>query len=83
MVGDNILCFFQHLALCDPQGGFGNRGGKVIYFDTIKLMDGNLNRIDVITHRDLVCLATQSVIFQSPQRNIAFGQKITRAAGGV
>ena len=82
-MGDNIFRFFQHLALRNPQGGFGNCGGKVVDLNAVKLMDGNLNRICIIAHCDLVCLAAERIVFQPPQRNVAFGQEIARAASGV
>ena len=42
----NVLGLLHHLAFRNPKGRFGNRDSKIVDFDTVKLADGHLNRID-------------------------------------
>ena len=82
-MGDDVLGLFQHLALGDPQGGFGHGGGEVVDLDAVELVDGDLNWICIIAHCNLVCLAAERIVFQPTQGDIALGEEVAGAAGGV
>ena len=95
-MGDNIFCFFQHLALRDPQGSFSNCSGKVVDLNAVKLVDGDLDRVQgpfAPGHLtgDLVSVPAfvqndplfNDLVFQPPQGDIALGEEVAGAAGGV
>ena len=42
---DNIHCFCQHLRLCYPERGFRNRHRKIVYLNTVELLNRHLNRV--------------------------------------
>ena len=82
---NNGFCFFHHLAFRNPQGSLCNCDGKVIDFNTIELTDGNLYRVPLYIAKDNLPLLQfpQHFIFQSPQADVGFRQKVSRTAGGV
>ena len=50
---DDIFGLFHHLALCDPEGSFGNGGGEVVDLDTVELVNGDFDRVEHL-HDDLI-----------------------------
>ena len=95
-MGDDVLGLFQHLALGDPQGGFGHGGGEVVDLDAVELVDGDLDRVQgpfAPGHltSDLVSVPAfvqndplfNDLVFQPPQGDIALGEEVAGAAGGV
>jgi len=50
----NVLSFFHHLAFSNPKSSFCNSNGKIIDFNSVELIDRNLNRTQIlITKRNL------------------------------
>ena len=43
VLSDQPLGFFRHLALRNPQGGFGHRDCKIVDLDAIELVDTHLD----------------------------------------
>ena len=50
---DHVFGFFHHLALCDPEGSFGDSGGEVVDLDTVELVNGDFDRVEHL-HDDLI-----------------------------
>ena len=80
---DDIFCLLHHLALCDPEGSFGNGGGEVVDLDTVELMNGDLNGVEH-AHDDLVFEEQgEDFVFQAAQGEVAFREEVAGPAGGV
>ena len=41
----DILGLLEHLAFCNPQRGFGDGNGEIVYLNAVKLPDGHLNGV--------------------------------------
>ena len=80
---DDIFGFLHHLALGNPQGGFGDSDGKIVDLDAVKLSDGDLDRVVHIEYDLVVMQQGKNLILQPPQGQVGFRQEISRAAGGV
>ena len=80
---DDIFGLFHHLALCDPEGSFGNGGGEVVDLDAVKLMNGDLDGVEH-AHNDLVFEEQgEDFVFQAAEGEVAFREEVARTAGGV
>ena len=86
---DNALGLLHHLAFGDPDGGFRDGDGEVVDLDAVELLDIDLDRI-IFLVREAQCDAAvagdglaQDVVLEAAQREIAFGQEVAAATGGV
>ena len=72
------LCgFLQHLAFCNPQGGFCHNCGKIIYFYAVELLDGHLDQIIIIVGKgkfsfSYIQLSFDTFVPQSAEAQIGF-----------
>lgn len=80
---DHIFGLFHHLALCDPEGGFGDGGGEIVDLDAVELVDGDLDGVQH-PHDDLVLEEQgEDFVFQAAEGEVAFREEVTGTAGGV
>ena len=80
---DHVFGFFHHLALCDPEGSFGDGGGEVVDLDAVELVNGDLDGVEH-AHDDLVFEEQgEDFVFQAAEGEVAFREEVAGAAGGV
>lgn len=63
----DIFSLFEHLAFCDPKSSFGNRYGKIVDLDSVKLTDRHLDDPVKAAHDLSFVHELQGIIFQTAQ----------------
>ena len=80
---DNLFRLFHHLAVCDPEGGFGNSHGKIVDLNAVELADGDLDGVIQIQHDLPLVKQGNYFILQTTQGQIGFRQEVAASTGRV
>ena len=81
---DEAFGFRNHLAFGNPERGFCDGNGKVVYFDAVKIVDFDADRIFKVAHKRLTAKARgNAAVFKAAEAQIRFRPKVAAAAGGV
>ena len=72
----HVLGFLHHLTFSDPQRRLCHDYGKVFDFDTVKLADGDLNRVADVQHDLFLMEKGDSFVFQPPEGDVSFRQEV-------
>ena len=75
--------FLQHLGLGDPEGCLGDGAGEIVDFNTVELVDGNLDRISQATYDTVVVKNLDGFVLKPSKPSIGLCQEITRSTGRV
>ena len=77
ILGKNCLCF------CNPKGCFCHRYCKVIYFDSVELVDVDFDEL-VKAENSLALVQNRNhFVFKPSERKIRFGEEVSASAGRV
>ena len=81
---DEPFGFRNHLAFGNPERGFCDGNGKVVYFDAVKIVDFDADGIFKVAHERLTAKARgNAAVFKAAEAQIRFRQKVAAAAGGI
>ena len=66
---DNVLCFFEHLVLGDPQSCPGYRDSEIVDLNAVELADGNLDRREAFIAKGDLAVGQQAkdLVLQLPK----------------
>ena len=66
---DNVLCFFEHLVLGDPQCCPGDRDSEIVDLNAVELADGNLDRREAFIAKGDLAVGQQAkdLVLQLPK----------------
>ena len=79
----HVLGFLHHLTFRNPKGRLCHSHSEVVDFNAVKLADGDLNRVAHVQHDLSLMEQGNCFIFQPPEGDVSFRQKVPGAAGRV
>ena len=81
---NDFLSLLNHLQFGNPKGGLSDGNSEVVNLNAVKLPDKNFNGVEEFAELNLRAeQLLEDFVFESAQRQITFGQKITGAASRV
>jgi hypothetical protein len=84
ITGEDFGGLIDHLALCNPKGGFGNRGSEVVDLDAIELVDIDKNTvIEEVECRLVIEQGFETFVLQTAEREEGLREEVTTTAGRV
>ena len=81
---DDFIRFLHHLGLGYPEGRLGHGAGKVVDFDAVELVDGDLDGFRHFSNNSVISIDNaKSIVFESSERRVGFREEVAGTAGRV